>query len=146
MQLETAKILSRGRIRRTAEEGCERPDVADIVVARLLDEVAHGHVLDHAPAQRADGLLAHRGAPVSRWRLLTPQSSRRDAQLVTASRSPGHCIGATGSVLRAQRTPAKAGSFIDPYETCDGAAISAFLPASSGRPKLPLFLCPLGSN
>jgi len=34
----------------------------------------------------------------------------------------------------------------DPYETCDGAAISAFLPASSGRPKLPLFLCPLGSN
>src|SRR5947208_1566752 len=111
MQLETAKILSRGRIRRTAEEGCERPDVADIVVARLLDEVAHGHVLDHAPAQRADGLLAHRGAPVLRWRLLTPQSSRRDAQLVTASRSPGHCIGATGSVLRAQRTPAKAGSF-----------------------------------
>src|SRR5947199_1992711 len=114
MQLETAKILSRGRIRRTAEEGRERPDVADIVGARLLDEVAHGHVLDHAPAQRADGLLAHRGAPVLRWRLLTPQSSRRDAQLVTASRSPGHCIGATGSVLRAQRTPAKAGSFCDP--------------------------------
>src|SRR5437763_9045308 len=77
MQLETAKILSRGRIRRTAEEGCERPDVADIVVSRLLDEVAHGHVFDHAPAQRADGLLTHRGAPVLRWRLLTPRSSRQ---------------------------------------------------------------------
>jgi hypothetical protein len=36
----------------------ESPDVPDIVVARLLDEVAHGHVFDHAPAQRADGLLA----------------------------------------------------------------------------------------
>jgi hypothetical protein len=31
-----------------------------IVVARLLDEVAHRHVFDHAPAQRADGLITHR--------------------------------------------------------------------------------------
>jgi len=28
-------------ILRAAEEGCGRPDVSDIVVARLLDEVAH---------------------------------------------------------------------------------------------------------
>ena len=26
----------------------------------------------HASAQRADGLLVHRGAPVLRWRFLTP--------------------------------------------------------------------------
>ena len=32
MQLEKAKILRRGRIRREAEKGCERPDVPDIVV------------------------------------------------------------------------------------------------------------------
>jgi hypothetical protein len=62
MQLEAAKILRHGRIRRTAEEGCEGPHVPDIVVARLLDEVAHGHVFDHALAQRADGLLTHRGS------------------------------------------------------------------------------------
>jgi hypothetical protein len=41
MQLKTAKILGRGRIRRTAKKGCEGPHVPDIVVARLLDEVAH---------------------------------------------------------------------------------------------------------
>jgi hypothetical protein len=64
MQLEKAKILRRGRIRRAAEKGCKCPDVPDIVVVRLLDEVAHRHVFDHAPAQRADGLLAH-------WELLS---------------------------------------------------------------------------
>src|SRR6202008_5116575 len=63
IQLEKAKILRRGRIRRAAEKGCKCPDVPDIVVVRLLDEVAHRHVFDHAPAQRADGLLAH-------WELL----------------------------------------------------------------------------
>src|SRR5712672_3795680 len=35
MQLEKAKILRRGRIRRAAEKGCECPDVPDIVVVRL---------------------------------------------------------------------------------------------------------------
>ncbi len=107
MQLEAAKILRRGRIRRTAEEGCERPHVPDIVVARLLDEVAHRHVFDHAPAQRADGLLTHRGAPVLRWRLLTPRSSRRDARPVTLSRSLGHSIGATGSAFARSALPRK---------------------------------------
>jgi DNA end-binding protein Ku len=33
----------------------------NIVVVRLRNEVAHRHVFDHAPAQRADGLLAHWG-------------------------------------------------------------------------------------
>jgi Ca2+-binding RTX toxin-like protein len=37
----------------------------DIVVARLRADAAHGQVFDHAPAQRADGLVAHRGPPVS---------------------------------------------------------------------------------
>jgi hypothetical protein len=64
MQLEKAKILRRGCIWRAPEKGCESPDVSDIVVARLLDEVAHRHVFDHAPAQRVDGLLAH-------WELLS---------------------------------------------------------------------------
>src|SRR5262249_60193512 len=66
MQLKTAKILSDGLSRRTSQKRCESPDLPDIVVARLLDEVAHRHVFDHALAQRADGFLAHRGAPVLR--------------------------------------------------------------------------------
>src|SRR5262249_32287578 len=72
MQLKTAKILGRGRIRRAPEEGCERPDVPDIVVARLLDEVAHAHAFDHGPAQRADGLLTHRGRSGLEGRFVDP--------------------------------------------------------------------------
>src|SRR5947208_771511 len=71
MQLEAAKVLGRCRIRRAAEKGCKGSDVADIVVASLRAEIAHAHVFDHALAQWTDGLLAHRGAPVLRWRFLT---------------------------------------------------------------------------
>src|SRR6201998_990493 len=66
MELKTAKILRDGLIRRTAQKRCESLDLPDIIVARLFDEVAHHHVFDHALAQRADGFLAHRGAPVLR--------------------------------------------------------------------------------
>src|ERR1700751_5960005 len=66
MELKTAKILRDGLIRRTAQKRGESLDLADIIVARLFDEVAHPHVLDHALAQQADGFLAHRGAPVLR--------------------------------------------------------------------------------
>src|SRR5947199_420638 len=59
MQLEKAKIFRRGRIRRAATKGCERPDVPYIIVARLLDEVAHRHCFDHALEQLADGLITH---------------------------------------------------------------------------------------
>ena len=63
MQLEASQVFGCRGIRRAAKESREGQDVTDIVVARLLDEIAHHHVLDHAPAQRADGLLAHWGAP-----------------------------------------------------------------------------------
>src|ERR1700739_4467357 len=66
MELKTAKILRDGLIRRTAQKRCESLDLPDIIVARLFDEVAPHHVFDHALAQRADGFLAHRGAPVLR--------------------------------------------------------------------------------
>jgi hypothetical protein len=62
LQLEAAHFRRRA-VGRAPEEGGEGPDVTDIVVARLLDEVAHRHVFDQAPAQRADGRLAHRGLP-----------------------------------------------------------------------------------
>src|SRR5271157_4871723 len=110
MQLEAAKILRRCRIGRATEEGCESLDVSNIIVARLLDEVAHGHVFDHAPAQRADGLLVHRGLPVLRWRCIHPSILKTGPQPVIASRLPRHSIGATGSTSRAARSR-EAGSF-----------------------------------
>jgi hypothetical protein len=54
MQLEAAQILRRRSVGRAADEGRKRPDVANVVAARLLAEAAHGHVFDHALAQRAD--------------------------------------------------------------------------------------------
>ena len=46
----------------TGMYGSSRP----VVALGLGAEVADRHVLDHAPAQRADGRVAHREAPVSR--------------------------------------------------------------------------------
>src|SRR6266849_8820928 len=63
----------------------------DIVVVRLLDEVAHRHVFDHAPAQRADGLLAHWGAPVLRLECLNPSILKTERPPVTCARSKSYC-------------------------------------------------------
>lgn len=45
-----------------AEEGCEPPGGTDVLALRIGRESADAHVLEHPLAQRADGLLAHRGA------------------------------------------------------------------------------------
>src|SRR5262245_34816195 len=115
MQLKAAKVLRRGSIRRAAEESCEGPHVPDIIVACLLDEVAHAHVFDHTPAQRADGLLTHRGAPVLREVIdpLILKTGRTPCHPI----SPGHSIAATRSGPRAQRAPAQAGSFFGAKRT-----------------------------
>jgi hypothetical protein len=55
--LEAAQIFGRRRIRGAADEGRECPDVPNLVVARLLAEAAHGHVLDRALAERANGAV-----------------------------------------------------------------------------------------
>src|SRR6516162_11737569 len=59
MHLEGTQVIRRCQMRRAAEEGSKRLDVANVVVLRLLDKVTHRHVFDHAGAQWADGLLAH---------------------------------------------------------------------------------------
>src|SRR5258708_9959449 len=116
MQLEKAKILRRGRIRRAAEKGCECPDVPDIVVARLLDEVAHRHVFDHASAQRADGLITHRGAPVLRWRLIDPSILKTERPPVTCARSKSYC-GRRNRPTAPPAPPAEAGSFFGTFRS-----------------------------
>ncbi len=117
MHLVAPQILSRCRLRRTAEELHKVLDMADIVVLRLLAEAADGHVLQHAAAQIADGLLdyrvLHRGLLSEEWSAepLDPQDRPHGplslpCRLVT-SRSPNPAD-------RAQRTPAVAGSFTGP--------------------------------
>jgi len=68
VQLEAAQILRRRRIGRAADEGRERPHLANVVAVRLLGEAAHHHVFDHARTQRADGpgrrSGGHRGDPL----------------------------------------------------------------------------------
>src|SRR5580700_1934585 len=48
VQLEATQILCRRGVGRAANEGRKRPDVPNVVVARLLAEAAYAHVLDHA--------------------------------------------------------------------------------------------------
>ena len=61
VDLIAAQVLGGCCIRRAAQELGKGLDVADIIVLRLLAELADRHVLDHATTQRADGLLAHGG-------------------------------------------------------------------------------------
>src|SRR5262249_10198516 len=108
MQLETAKILSRRRIGRAAEKGCESLDLTDIVVAGLLAEIAHAHVFDHWQAQWTDGLLAHRGAPVLRWRLFTPLDPQDGTPVCQRIRlTCSHAFTATCSVFARSALPRK---------------------------------------
>ena len=67
MQLIEPDVLSRGGVRRTAEKDREVPHVAEIILLNLLLEAARGHVLDHALAQRAVGLVDHRESSCLAW-------------------------------------------------------------------------------
>jgi hypothetical protein len=55
MNLVAAKVLASGGIRRAAQKLGKLLNVTDIIVLRLLGELADAHVLDHATTQRADG-------------------------------------------------------------------------------------------
>jgi hypothetical protein len=54
VQLVTPQILDRGRVGRTAKKSSELPHHADITALRLVRELAHPHVIDHALPQRRD--------------------------------------------------------------------------------------------
>src|SRR5271170_4296760 len=61
MQLEAAQIFCHRRVGRAADERRECPHVANVVVARLLAEAAHRHILDHAHTQRGYRPEGNRG-------------------------------------------------------------------------------------
>jgi hypothetical protein len=61
MQLERAQLFRRRTVGGRAEENPKPLDGADVLALRIGYEPAHVHVVEHALAQRADGLLAHWG-------------------------------------------------------------------------------------
>src|ERR1700722_7258388 len=67
MQLISAKILLRRRIWRPAEEGRKHSHIPNVVPLGVLTETARRHVVDHALAQRADGLVEHRESSCLTW-------------------------------------------------------------------------------
>src|SRR5258708_39006459 len=64
MQSKAPYVLRLGRGRRAAKARGEVLDPLHVVMLGLRCELADRHVFDHAPTQRADGLLGHGDAPV----------------------------------------------------------------------------------
>src|SRR2546428_789122 len=60
-----------------SEKRSEVLDPLHVVGLGLRCQLADRHVFDHAPAQRADGLLGHGGAPVLGEVVATPRSQDR---------------------------------------------------------------------
>ena len=102
----------------------------DIVVARLLDELAHAHVFDHAPAQWADGLLTHRCYPprstvhdyLDLWSydgtldrihhaLASPTAAIIDSQSVKSAEKGGP-VSIRMALMRARRSKARSATFL----------------------------------
>src|SRR5258708_15685729 len=77
MQSKAPHVLRLGRGRRAAKERGEVLDPLHVVMLGLRCELADRHVFDHAPTQRADGLLGHGDAPVLSEVVETPQSQDR---------------------------------------------------------------------
>ena len=77
MQLISAHVLEARRVGRAAEECGEVLDSLHVVMLGLRRELADRHVFDHAPAQRAHGLVGHGDAPVLSERLLAPHLQDR---------------------------------------------------------------------
>jgi len=55
VNLKPANILSRCRIGRLPQEGCEAAHKTNILVLRIGSQAAHRHVFHHALPQRTDG-------------------------------------------------------------------------------------------
>src|SRR5437868_2716782 len=64
MQLVAADVLETRRIRGSSEKRREVLDPLHVVMLGLRRKLADRHVLDHAPPQRAHGLVGHGDAPV----------------------------------------------------------------------------------
>src|ERR1700686_1980924 len=87
MQLVAAHVLEARGLGGSAEERSEVLDPLHVVMLGLRRELAYRHVFDHAPAQRAHGLVGHGDAPV--WgEVCNSPSSDRTFPSVTPQTGP----------------------------------------------------------
>lgn len=120
MELEASEILGLGPVRGATEEECELPDLADVVALGVLAELADGHVLNHPPAQRRDGVAGHGKLPsegeAAKRRLELPRerfspmahlhlSGHSSDKLDTLCRAARRVLQFTSSVSRALGHP-----------------------------------------
>jgi hypothetical protein len=76
--LSETEILARLNKRKYAcDKNGKVPDPPNLTGLRLGNKIAHHHVFDHAPAQRAYCLIDHGHAPVL-IEVANPSSSRQD--------------------------------------------------------------------
>ena len=86
MQQVAADIFPARAIGRAAKKNGKVLDAPNVIGLRLRHEIAHRHVFNHAPAQRADALIGH-GILLPEPRLLAPRSSDRTTRPVIAPTS-----------------------------------------------------------
>src|ERR1700692_415839 len=77
MQPKAAHVLRLRRVRGPTQKRSEVLDPLHVVMLSFWRKLADRHVFDHAPTQRADGLLGHGDAPVLSEVVETPQSQDR---------------------------------------------------------------------
>src|SRR5262249_30261581 len=85
-------VFDRCCVRRTREKRGETLAAADVACLCVRTKLARVHVLNHALAQRGDGLGTH-GKLLSGMRLMTPRSSRQDDPSAMPISTPGHGRG-----------------------------------------------------
>ena len=90
VQLEQADVLRCGGVRGALQERSEPLAAVDVALLRVRTELARVHVLDHALAQRADGIRTH-SQLLSWMRLTTPRSSRQGTPSAIDDLRPGYC-------------------------------------------------------
>jgi hypothetical protein len=77
MQSKAPHVLRFSGVGRAAKECGEVLDPLQVIMLGFHRQLADGHIFNHAPTQRADGLLGHGDAPVLSEVVGTPQSQDR---------------------------------------------------------------------
>src|SRR5262249_3546673 len=109
-QLEAADVVAGRSVGRAAEKSGKGLNIPDIIALRLVAEGPDRHVCDHTGAKIADRLVTHRRLLSSDWSLepSNPQDGRPPRHRLSISwLTPPSPL----APLRAQRFPARAGSF-----------------------------------
>src|SRR6266567_6838315 len=100
MKLIAAHVFEARGIGRAAEKSGEVLDPLHVVMLGLRRELADRHVFDHAPPQRAYGLVGHEDAPVL-MKVVNPSSQDRTPRraIVLAPSAAAANYRASGLVL-----------------------------------------------